>query len=115
MKYLVRDVVYEVCVFGFVGRHLKGDYYYVLAWILFSGCYNGYMEDTKFSLNQTPISTILAWVESDPAAVCMDELAGARFDGFVISRLSSRLYYYLAKPGRETEGWVDIAGQAYFD
>lgn len=69
MKYLVRDVVYEVCVFGFVGRHLKGDYYYVLAWILFSGCYNGYMEDTKFSLNQTPISTILAWVESGAIAI----------------------------------------------
>lgn len=69
MKYLVRDVVYGVCVFGFVGRHLRGDYYYILTQVLFSGCYNGYMEDTKFSLNQTPISTILAWVESGAIAI----------------------------------------------
>lgn len=75
------------------------------------------MEETKFSLNQTPISTILAWVESGAIAIpeiqrpfvwtssqvrdLMDSLYQGYPVGYIINLAESRC---------EAEGWFYFAG-----
>ena len=81
------------------------------------------MEETKFSLNQTPISTILAWVESRAIAipeiqrpfVWTSSQVRDLMDSLYQGGLSGWLYNNLAESRCEAEGRFYFARQADFD